>query len=75
MPLTLHLSVPMQVKALGAQGSTTDMEREAVTDNPVIGPLAIYDISQGEVVVALVKFAGGALTVVTEIVPEAVSTA
>ncbi len=52
-----------------------EMEREAVTDNPVIGPFAIYDTSQGEDVMAFVKFAGGALIVVTEMVPETVSTA
>ena len=41
LPFTLHLSVSLQVNSAGAQGSITDREREAVTDSPFSGPVAM----------------------------------
>ena len=63
------------MRSAGVQGSTTDSEREAVTESPLIGPVAMYMTTQGVEVVALEKLEGGEFMVVTEMVPDAVSEA
>ena len=71
----LHFWLSIHVRSAGAHGSNTERVRVTVEDSPLRGPTATYDTSQGADVEVLVKLAGGALTMVTGMVPDTESVA